>query len=98
MSGTRDFRPASTAFASRALVPVFEAAQGRPLKDDVEDFLRDELGLGEDRKDRFLWVAERCGFLGPDTDPWRYAMPIPSLAGHLRGRPLPAVFEPEPPA
>lgn len=83
---------------ARALVPVFEAAEGLPLKHDVEEFLRDELGLGEEGADGFLWAAEGCGFLGPDTDPLRYAMPIPSLAGHLLGRPLPPVSEPEPPA
>ena len=82
---------------ARALAPVFEAAQGRPLKDDVEDFLSDGLGLGEDGTDAFLSAAETCGFLGPDAeDPLRYAMPIPSLAGHLLGRASPAVTEPDP--
>lgn len=82
---------------ARALAPVFEAAQGRPLKDDVEDFLSDGLGLGADRADAFLSAAEACGFLGPDAEePLRYAMPIPSLAGHLLGRALPPMTDPEP--
>ena len=81
---------------ARALVPVFEAAGGRPLKDDVEEFLSNDLELGEDRTDAFLSAAEACGFLGPDVeDPLRYAMPIPSLAGHLLGRTLPPVPEPD---
>lgn len=75
---------------ARLLVPLFERTQGRPLKSEVRECLAHGAGLGDERMAGFLSAAHRCGIIDEaPADARRYAMPIPSLAGYLAGRPLP---------
>ena len=76
---------------AKALVPVFRNGGGKPLKTDVTGFLSTSLSLDDGEIHSFLNAAERSGFISSVAEGRRYAMPIPSFAGHLLDEPMPAL-------
>ena len=76
---------------ARVLVPVFRNDGGKPLKADVTGFLSTSLSLDDGEIHGFLKAAERSGFISSVAEGRRYAMPIPSFAGHLLDKPMSAL-------